>query len=39
MGKETLKNTLKSEVLKKCVNIRGNVFVRAWVDTVKKRPV
>ena len=39
MGKETLKNTLKSEVLKKCVNIRGNAFVRAWVDTVKKRPV
>ena len=39
MGKENLKNTLKSEVLKKCVKIGGNVFVRAWVDTAKKRPV
>ena len=37
MEKVTLKNTLKSEVLKKCVNIHVNVFVRAWVDTVKKK--
>ena len=33
---ETLKSTLKSEVLKKWINIRGNTFARAWVDTVKK---
>ena len=35
ISNETLKNTLKSEVLRKWVNIRGNAFVRAWVDTVK----
>ena len=33
---ETLKSTLKSEVLKKWINIRGNTFARAWVDTLKK---
>ena len=35
ISNETLKNTLKSEVLRKWVNIGGNAFVRAWVDTVK----
>ena len=29
ISNETLKNTLKSEVLRKWVNIRGNAFVRA----------
>ena len=33
---ETSKNTLKSEVLKKWINICGNAFVRSWVNTVKK---
>ena len=35
ISNETLKNTLKSEVLRKWVNIHGNAFARAWVDTVK----
>ena len=34
---ESLKNILKSEVLKKWINIRGNAFVKAWVDIVKKK--
>ena len=33
---ETLKKTLTSEVLKKWINIRGNAFVRNWIDTVKR---
>ena len=33
---ETLKNTLKSEMVKKWIKIRGNALVRARVDTVKK---
>ena len=33
---ETLKNVIKSEVLKKWISIWGNAFVGAWVDTVRK---
>ena len=32
-----LKDFLKKQVLKKWLNIRGNAFVRAWVDIAKTK--
>ena len=39
LDNDILKETLKIEVLKKWVNIRGNSFVRAWVDILKKKQI